>query len=395
MSALGGGTLELVTTDPDIEILSGTATIDSIPSGGTASNESEPFLIRAGNGTGGDVELTARFVTEDQAIITVPIVLHVGVAQRLLVVDDIRNNGYEHYFTSAMDTLPNGNDREVWRIDVQGSPSPDRLSKYASQGMMVWYTGDADSMALSASECLAIMQFLDQGGLLFLTGQNALDDLGAHAPGQTFMQDYLRISMDDPNSSITRAVEGVEGDYIGNGIAGVIQGDGGANNQTSLTVISPLMGSDPVMYYFHHPELICATRTEDPGKVVLLSFGFEAIYQTQPHFLSREQLIRRVADWLEGPGTLVDVKPTSTVLSIAMPEPFYLGSVITLILSEPADADLALYDLGGRKVQAVFEGRLPQGNARVELPERPVAGAYLFRGRVGKERIQTPMVILP
>ncbi len=394
LTSLENLTLTLSSQTADVEVISGSASIPALPEGETATNTDEPFRIRSTGADPKKVELILTVAMENEGVLQLPIRLHLGAAKRLLVDDDLFENEYEEYYLAAMDTLPDGDSREVWPVQAMGPISSARLAKYASQNMVIWFTGDADSMALDANECQNIMAFLDAGGSLFLTGQNALDDLPSFPEGSDLLTNYLHVELVDPHYQGNRTVEGEDNDVIGNGLMGLIQGDGGADNQTSLTVINPLDGALPVMHYFH-TDLDCGTRTDLCGKAVVLTFGFEAINQTQPHFLSRDQMIRRVADWLEGPGTGIDLGPEPRLLSLLVPDPFRRTSSITLHLREASPVRLALYDLAGRRIAMLHQGFLPSGASRISLSPRLAAGTYVLCIDVAGEEQSMPLVCLP
>ncbi|MCU0613130.1 MAG: M1 family metallopeptidase [Candidatus Eisenbacteria bacterium] len=392
--SLGATTLELVCDDPGITIIDGFARLDSIPAGSIVTNGGEPFRIQSAPGSARhQVSASIRATTEADAVITVPLPLYLGTATRLLVDDAGVGNSYAPYFLSAMDTLPDGEDRELWVTHRQGSPMPARLAKYADRGMVTWFTGDADSMALGDEDVAGLEALLAAGGALFLTGQNAVDDLGASPAGQAFRNGCLKIDVVDADYAATRAVMGEEDDPVGNGIAGVIQGNGGANNQTSLTVIEPMADAFPVMYY-RNSDMYCAARTAGPGRVVVFSFGFEALNETQPQFVSREEMMRRVADWLEGPGTRTPELPSPSMMVWA-PAPWRGTACLRVDLPEPALVRAELYDLLGRRTHVLFAGSLPSGTSRIGLPAGITSGTYLLIARAGPAVARSPVIVVP
>ncbi len=389
---LGSSTMELVCDDPSLIVLQGTSILPSIPAGATTSNASEPFRVCATDGPSHPVSASVRIVTTDGAAITVGLPLHLGVSKRLLVDDAGSGNPYAPYYLTALDTLPLGDSRELWRTALQGAPSAQRLQKYASQGMVTWFTGDVDSCALKEEEVFALASFLDAGGALFLTGQNALDDLPSSPHGAAFLADYLRLEVVHVNYPATKAFMGYAGDPIGNGLMGVIQGGGGANNQTSLTVVAPTEGASSVLYY-RNTSLDCAIRSAERGRVVVFSFGFEAINETQPQFVSRQEMIRRVADWLEGPGT-GGVEAPLPLVRVFVPTPMRGACPVRMELGEPTRVGLDLYDLAGRRVDRVFSGDLHAGTTWVDLT-RLAPGVYLLVTTTPRLILRSPLIVIP
>lgn len=393
-SGLNTVMLEAVCADPGIIIVDGIAQLDSVPAGMVTRNDADPFRLRAAEDAPPHaVELSLRVTTASGGEITIALPLQIGTATRLLVDDSGPGNSYASYFLAALDTLPDGADRELWETHRQGTPTAARLAKYADRGMVTWFTGDVASTALDEGEIAGLHALLAAGGRLFLTGQNAVDDLSTHAAGQAFLDSCLKISVLDGDFSATRAVMGEEGDPVGNGVSGVIQGNGGANNQTSLTGIAALEGAFPVLHY-RNTAMDCAVRTTDPGRVVVFSFGFEALNETQPQFTSRAEMIRRVADWLEGPGTGTADVPHPAIRLWA-PNPWHQTGRVRLWLPEPATVRIALYDMGGREARTVHRGMLPEGFFRFGLPDGISPGAYLVVARTETQTTRAPVIIIP
>jgi len=197
----------------------------------------------------------------------------------------------------------------------------------------------------------------------------------------------------DTDFQTNRTIEGEDDDIIGNELRGLIQGDGAANNQTSLTHITPLQGAIPVMHFFGREEH-CGTRAEEHGRVVVFSFGFEAINQTQPQFLSREQMIRRVANWLEG-GTPVTEIPDVPVLSMNIPTPYHENSPIRLDLHKEAFVTLRIYNLAGREIIDPVLRQLPAGVSNIRLSKKLSPGVHVLIAEIPGERVRKPLVCLP
>jgi len=393
LSELQGLTMTLISMDDDVEVIQETASIATLPASGQSDNASEPFRIHISGTENKPVHLVVSVELQNGGIVDLPLDLYVGTARRLIVDADLPENDYETYFTSAIDTLPDGQDFELWSTGLLGPLSEMRLAKYADQGMVVWFTGDADSTALSPADCSSIMTFLDADGKIFLTGQNAVDTIDSFQEGAELLSDYLCIDVTDTDFQTNRTIEGEDDDIIGNELRGLIQGDGAANNQTSLTHITPLQGAIPVMHFFGREEH-CGTRAEEHGRVVVYSFGFEAINQTQPQFLSREQMIRRVANWLEG-GTPAEGVPDVPILSMNIPTPYHPNSAIRMDLHEEALVTVKVFDLAGREVVDPVSRLLPAGTSIIRLPDELSPGVHVVIAEAHNEKVRKPLVCMP
>src|SRR5215831_6458246 len=90
--------------------------------------------------------------------------------------------------------------------------------------------------------------------------------------------------------------------------------------------------------------------------------------------------------------------PDSTgALSTSRPNPFTEVTRFSVSTDAPADADVSVFDVTGRRVSRVFHGQLPAGtselawNGRRDDGTRAVAGVYFYRlemrGRVVSRRL--------
>ncbi len=89
------------------------------------------------------------------------------------------------------------------------------------------------------------------------------------------------------------------------------------------------------------------------------------------------------------------------VMSPSRPNPFLVESRFSVSIDDAADANVAVFDVLGRRVRQVFRGRLPAGttelkwNGRRDDGARAMAGIYFYRlvmrGRVVSRRL----VLLP
>jgi hypothetical protein len=84
-------------------------------------------------------------------------------------------------------------------------------------------------------------------------------------------------------------------------------------------------------------------------------------------------------------------------LSAPRPNPFAGETSFTIELDDPADLDVGVYDLAGRRVATVFRGLAPSGmneyrwNGRIESGDRAKSGVYFFRaisaGQVATKKV--------
>ena len=144
----------------------------------------------------------------------------IAVAVDTLVVDDdsfvpssSKNLDVRSYYTAALTS--NGKTFSVWDL---GTDKNLPLNYLKSFKYVVWFTGNSYPNPITQYES-RLAAFLDNGGRLFMSGQDLLDQSGGKTP---FVLNYLHIIWDDAtmNDLATAQVHGVAG-TITNGIAGV------------------------------------------------------------------------------------------------------------------------------------------------------------------------------
>ncbi|HEC75802.1 MAG TPA: hypothetical protein ENI33_00895, partial [Thermoplasmatales archaeon] len=203
----------------------------------------------------------------------------------VLLVDDDKGYNYETYFEDAL--MASGYMYEYWNRDSQGCPSP---SYMASHMAVVWFTGDDSTTTLTSEDISALSTYLDNGGKLFVTGE----DIGYDIHNDPFYTNYLHAvyGVDDTNIYY---LDGVIGDPIGDNLTICIQGGDGANNQNWQSGIYPTGGAYSVFQY-QSSSYYGGIRYEGIYKVVYFGFGFEAIN----NMADRATVMGRIMNWFGG-----------------------------------------------------------------------------------------------
>jgi len=153
----------------------------------------------------------------------------------------------------------------------------------------------------------------------------------------------------------------------------------------SLTVLE---GGQPLMAWGDVGEDFGAAAVQhvtDTYKTLVLAFPIESLcgYMATN---SRASLMRSLMDWHLHAGTGVPVEdansPARFGLDAAYPNPFNSGAVVPFNLSLSGDANLALFDLNGRKAADLFNGNLSAGSHVIHMSGGElglVSGCYLVR----------------
>ena len=223
----------------------------------------------------GNVEFQLHFTWDNGGEHTTNFELFAGHADVLLVRDEESASvcygsflkPIQEYYLESLDSLgfmTHYKDVEIW-----GDLTPEFLSNFPA---VIWFTGNDTVNTLSANNQTLLSGYLDNGGQLFLSGQNISDELA----GSDFLENYLHTEHIQDTWYGSNLIKGIENDPIGNGQNYPIN-TGDALEQYSGSVIEPLDGAYKSFGY--NPSLVGAVvRYEnDTYKTLFFAIGFEAI----------------------------------------------------------------------------------------------------------------------
>lgn len=227
----------------------------------------------------------------------------ISILPHLLFVDD--DDGIvnvEQYYTDAFSRL--GIVYDYWNRSVQGPLTASQLSAYKT---VVWGCEWA-LPPLNALDRTAIGGFLDNGGNLFISGQDIGADLcstlGKEASiseyyisageSKTWYENYFNTQFQADNAG-TATLYGVSGDPIGDGLTLSFSEPLRTSGQQFPDIITPLSGAQSIFQYLH--AAVGATRYASTYKVVNFGFGgFEAITDAS----MRDTVMNRIYNWFNG-----------------------------------------------------------------------------------------------
>ena len=225
-----------------------------------------------------------------------------GTAEILLV--DAAGD-YQSYYTEHLDSL-----RQIYDIwDAYAKADPDfsfRLYRY-----LIWYTGDHQTSLFSQAQVDSLISFLDSGGRLFLTSQDAIEVLAgsANPSYQYLLTHYLHVGYDGNNTDLLVAEK--PGDEIGDDMWIYPGGPDSPENQTSKDNLLPDVEADTVLLYAGiwwelTGRIAAAKFLNDIYKVVVFGFGFEGLNSSNSVYYGQQinspfDVFQTVLDWLRAP----------------------------------------------------------------------------------------------
>ena len=348
-----GVTATLTCSDTGVKVITkSTASFPDIPAGESGDCSADSFVFSIPSSLPPQnlsFHLTAH-ATPDPAYPNSVFQVRCG-EPRLLIVDDDEGADYEKYYTAACDS--NFVLYDTYSVQTSGSPSSDTLRHYPA---VAWFTGNATTNTLTATDRTNLASYLDNGGNLFIAGQNIAQELSS----DPFLANYLHASFVD-DSTGEFYIPGVPGDPITSNPSGadtmVLGGAGGAGNSKSADGIRPANGAIGCATYKDYADTTVKSVVRYSGayKLVYFSCAFEAIDHAPSRYLQRWTLMRRTLTFFgeNMPSDIVeetrepDVKPYTIRVS---PSPFGRVALVEFIAPVSGRMELRTYSTDGRMV---------------------------------------------
>ena len=252
---------------------------------------------------------------------------------QILLVDDDQGANYETYYSRALNYY--GYSHATWNVLTQGAPTTEVLQSYE---VVIWITGNDASTTLTSTDQTNLTAFLDNGGRLFISGQDIGFDIGS----TSFYINYLHAQYVNDNVNLYN-LNGVLGDPITNNINISIAGGDGANNQGYPSEISPNDVYATSIFHYNGDGVGAIRVDTGTYKVVYFAFGFEAINDP----LDRAHLMNGIIGWL-------DIQPPSVWI------PDYGATYVPA--GTPVKISASLYD----------QSDVSSVSARIESPDKNI-----------------------
>ncbi|HEY3295978.1 MAG TPA: T9SS type A sorting domain-containing protein [bacterium] len=263
---------------------------------------------------------------------------------------------------------------------------------------VIWFTGNAVSPTLGSLGRNGMMEYLNGGGRLILSGQNISDDTSNTA----FLRDVLHCSPRN-NATNLRRVFGEEDDTTFSGVDLYLLGQGGAQNQTSPSSIFVLPGSEGILHFAAGTQDTCGVKgAYGDGRYIFLSVGLEAASGISQS-TTRTDFLTRCFAWLNSASYSAPRAelPVSLTLSQNFPNPFNPTTTISFLAPRGAKpVRLTIYNLLGQEVRTLYDG-LGMGTSQtvtwdgLSAAGVPVSsGMYVYRLRAGSSTLVRPLQLV-
>jgi len=378
-----GASATLGTGDPDVQIINATSNFGDLAKDQSLMNQGNPFTFSVSSTSVAHVNTFYLDITANNGYAQVDSFKILIGTPSIILIDDDGGDSYETFYTNILDKNNIFHDR--WDVAKKESPEI-ALQQYET---LIWFTGDDRDSTLMIEEQATIAAFLDGGGKLLLTGQNIAYDLDGNgsANDSTFCANYLHANFMADNAN-TNYTLGISGDPITNNLFVHLAGNyGGAGNQTSPDVITPISPAETIIKYVN--GMTCAAlRYENKttgSRLVYLAFGFEGI--AGPGGDSASKLMENILSWLvigDTTGSSVEemgkFTPRQFSLNQNYPNPFNTQTMIEYQLSKSVYARLDIYNLLGQKISTLVDEIQQAGNFRATWDGKDSSGRIVPSG---------------
>lgn len=354
----GDSTEILVTINPNGFSGFGTATVNY-------SSNNDPGLV-------GEIEL--NFVTTT------------GVD---ILVVDASTEGYGSEVTNALDNVFSGT------YGVVNSSALEDPSVDLSNFVMISWSAGIDLPVFVPQQVSALESYLDNGGRLFINGQDIGADIfeptGQSQFAQSFYNNYLHADYVS-NSSTSFLLKGVPGDPVTDGVQFVA----GFVYDKSLDMIEPYDGdASSILTYLSGPNIGGIKAATSDYRVVYSAAGIEQIDQAE----IKDTLMSRIVDWLlEGVMVSVDNDEFGVYtysLDQNYPNPFNPSTKIKYSLERESDVNITVYDVMGREVADLLNERKPAGVYEVDFDASQLSsGVYIYKITAGDFVSSRKMILM-
>lgn len=299
---------------------------------------------------------------------------------RVLLIEDALGAPFDTMYQVSLDRL--GMRRRTFGNTDSAAALNAVLASFPQRPVVLWFTGNDTTNALTTSERQIIINHLAAGGRAIITGQNIAE---FSQPGDPLLEQYLGIQY--TGNSPSAFLRGFAGDVIGDGVNFIFSG--GAANQTSKDIVTTIGGSigTPVKTLFYGAPAdsgnLAGVRVSGPTNtwgVAYFAFGLEGLPPARiDSFIVRStrffnQLVVGVSEEREA------MVPTDFVLEQNYPNPFNPTTQIRYGLPVESRVTLTVYNVMGQEVARLVDGVQNAGFHDVSWNGTSTSGSLVSSG---------------
>ncbi len=260
--------IRLTSSNPDLIIVDSTSASYSLAHDSEITINNELSFLVTDSAEAGMADLNVEMYVDGTLHRSHPLKVLIGKTP-VLIVDDDGGNIVEGFYTGILDEQ--GIKYGVWDHDLQGSPSANVLKAFP---IVIWICEWAFP-GVDDNDRSGLRQYLDNGGNLYLSGQDVGWDLNLN-PGtddqKSFFRDYLHAVWGGDDADVKHA-NGIPGDPIGDGLSFDFWQPGYPPNYQYPDYFSP--DDDAYLSFEYSNGLGMGLRYAGDYKVVYTGIGLE------------------------------------------------------------------------------------------------------------------------
>jgi len=263
-----------------------------------------------------------------------------------ILVVDADDEDYETAMTNSLDNVFSGT------YGVVGRSALHAASVDLSNFEIIFWNSAQSLPAFYPEEVTKLETYLDNGGRLFISGQDIGSDIfepsGQSQFAQSFYNNYLHA--DYVNNTITSyLINGIAGDPITDGVSFIVP----YSTQLSLEGIAPYDASaSSILTFISGPNIGAIKASTGTYRVVYSGIGFEQIGDA----VDRDSIMARSIRWLNVDLTGIEPEtniPLEFVLDQNYPNPFNPGTYINYTIAQQSDVQIKIYNNLGQEIRTL------------------------------------------
>lgn len=399
-------TLKFSIDDENIEIPADSMVLGDLPAGDTIDNQFQPLEFTVPGYVESAITMLHFEITDPSRTDSLFGSKKLTIGNPRILIVDLDDNSYlncEHFYTDIFDSLQTP--YTLYERDNLGTPG----SEYLTYPIIIWFVSQGN---LSSDDVTFLEAYMDQGGKLFLTGQNIAEGL-SQSDDSLFLKNYLKASYKENGGLFDpMTAYGVDGSMVGaDSLKLQFTGVDGAYNQNSFDVLTDIDPSAIMcLSYNTDQENPKPAGIEYSGsyRLVFWGFGFEGVTSILTYKDTRMDAMQNVLDFLDNIATdagddlgVAGQVPKAFALNQNYPNPFNPSTLISYDLNKSMkNVTLKVYNLLGQEVKTLVNQPQDAGIYRVEWDgtddsgRQMASGVYFYRLRAGDQSQTRKMVLL-
>jgi len=357
----------------DIEVIDSIFNITSINQDEVIDNQENPFRIMVhGDGSYREIILEFIYLEGEEYLGSEQFPVYTG-QPGILLIDDEENaqRNISQSMTYYKEVLDDSGQEYYFRNMTLSPIDEDFVNQFQK---VIWLTGIAGTAQdiLPAYEQEILAAYLDQGGNLLLSSQNAGDCCG----NTSFFTDYLKVNHIQNSYTGTLYLQGSANDTIGHDLSFALTGGTGNSSSFSPSVVEAVDEGLPVFNYIN-TDNICGVRFGGLYKSLFLPWGIESVGLSD----ARYDILTRTLTWFDDPTVgMFDMQEHHAKAAIHVyPNPCVDVLNIEIGESIPEGSGMMeIHDLTGRVLVAEKIRIIPQISVSIRKFNLP-SGRYILR----------------